>query len=97
MSPMAWAAFAASMTATVTALLAALRFIVKAYLRELVPNSGSSLADRVMRIETRLMDLHELVIAKTTIISTEGSRNGTEKKKKGRDSARKKVKRKRVL
>mgnify|MGYP003345663268 CR=1 FL=1 len=63
MNAMGWAALAASITATVTALLAGLRFIVKAYLRELVPNSGSSLADRGMRIETRLMDLHELVVA----------------------------------
>ena len=97
MSPMAWAAFAASMTATVTALLAALRFIVKAYLRELVPNSGSSLADRVMRIETRLMDLHELVVANITISERERSRGGTTKEKKGSDSTRKKVKRKRVF
>lgn len=94
---MAWAAFAASMTATVTALLAALRFIVKAYLRELVPNSGSSLADRVMRIETRLMDLHELVVSQNIIKTRERSKDASEKKKKGVNSSRKKVKRKRVL
>ena len=94
---MAWAAFAASMTATVTALLAALRFIVKAYLRELVPNSGSSLADRVMRIETRLMDLHELVVAQNIIKTRERSKDASEKKKKGVNSSRKKIKRKRVL
>lgn len=93
MSATAWAAFAASITVTVTALLAALRFIVKAYLRELVPNSGSSLADRVMRIETRLMDLHELVVANITI-NSERSRDDSKKTKKGVNSARKKIKRK---
>lgn len=93
MSATAWAAFAASITVTVTALLAALRFIVKAYLRELVPNSGSSLADRVMRIETRLMDLHELVVANITI-NPERSRDDRKEKKKGVNSARKKIKRK---
>ncbi len=93
MNAMGWAALAASITATVTALLAGLRFIVKAYLRELVPNSGSSLADRVMRIETRLMDLHELVVANFTI-NHEGSRDDRKEKKKGVNSARKKIKRK---
>ena len=47
-------AAAASVTAVLTTLFLGHRWLVKAYLRELVPNGGSSMADRVRRVEERV-------------------------------------------
>jgi hypothetical protein len=40
----------------------AVRWLVKHYLNELKPNSGSSLKDSVTRLEEKVEMLHELVI-----------------------------------
>ena len=47
-------AAAASITAVLATLFLGHRWLVKAYLRELVPNGGSSMADRVRRVEERV-------------------------------------------
>ena len=44
----------ASVTAVLATLFLGHRWLVKAYLRELVPNGGSSMADRVRRVEERV-------------------------------------------
>jgi hypothetical protein len=53
MSALEWSAFFAALAATIGTVLAGLRWLVKGWLWTLTPNSGSSLADRLARIETR--------------------------------------------
>lgn len=59
MSPSEWAAVAGGFTALLTAFFAGLRYLVKGWLWTLTPNGGSSLADRLARIETHLERLLE--------------------------------------
>jgi hypothetical protein len=51
-----WAQLALAITAIVGAVAAGIRWLVKHYLNELKPNSGSSLRDSVDRLEIQ-MDL----------------------------------------
>lgn len=51
MTPANWAAFIVSIIAIVTAFAGGVRWLVKHYLAELKPNSGSSLRDAVNRLE----------------------------------------------
>jgi hypothetical protein len=53
MSPVEWAGFAAGITAVLVGFFSGLRYLVKGWLWTLTPNGGSSLADRLARIETR--------------------------------------------
>ena len=57
-----WAQLALAITAIVSAVAAGVRWLVKHYLAELKPNSGSSLRDSVDRLETQM----ELVIRMLT-------------------------------
>jgi hypothetical protein len=54
MTPADWAGLAVSIVTIVTAFLAATRWLVKHYLNELKPNSGSSLKDSVNRLERQV-------------------------------------------
>ena len=54
-----WAVIAASVAAVCATLFAGHRWLVKAYLRELVPNHGSSLHDRVRRVEERVDAIYD--------------------------------------
>ena len=40
---------------------AGLRWIVKSFLHELVPNSGSSLHDKITRLESRVDEIYRLL------------------------------------
>jgi hypothetical protein len=57
-----WAGLLVSVIAIVTAFAGSVRWLVKHYLYELKPNSGSSLKDSVIRLEEKVEMLHELVI-----------------------------------
>lgn len=57
MSALEWAGFAAGVTTTLIGVLAAMRWLVKGWLNELRPNSGTSLKDQVTRLEQRLDEL----------------------------------------
>jgi hypothetical protein len=57
-----WAQLALAIVAIVSAVAAGIRWLVKHYLNELKPNSGSSLRDSVDRLETQM----ELVIRMLT-------------------------------
>lgn len=57
-----WAVVAASVSAVAATLFAGHRWLVKAYLKELVPNHGSSLADRVKRVEERVDAIYNHLI-----------------------------------
>ena len=62
MTPANWAALIVSIIAIVSAFAGAVRWLVKHYLYELKPNSGSSMRDSINRLETQM----ELVIGMLT-------------------------------
>ena len=53
MDAVSWAGLAAAVSAILTSFFLGLRFLIKGWLWTLTPNAGSSLADRLARIETR--------------------------------------------
>lgn len=75
-----WVTIAASIAGTAAALFAGLRFIVKAYLRELIPNGGASLADRVRRIEDTQLEILVLITKGLKFDSKRKVSNATKKK-----------------
>lgn len=61
---MTWADYATIAVGVVTVLggvTALIQFLVKHYLSELKPNSGSSLRDTVNRLETRVDKIYEML------------------------------------
>ena len=54
MSPQDWAAIVAISATVLTGTAALLRFVILHYLAELKPNSGSSMNDRLVRVEAML-------------------------------------------
>jgi hypothetical protein len=53
MTPSEWAGFAAGITAVLLGFFGGMRYLIRGWLWTLTPNAGSSLADRLARIETR--------------------------------------------
>ena len=64
MSASDWAALAVSITTLVIGFAASVRWLVKHYLSELRPNSGSSLRDSVDRLEERVDRIYEMLLNK---------------------------------
>ncbi len=62
MTPGEWVALAVGVCAISTSLLVVLRFLIKSYLVELKPNSGSSMKDQLTRLEQRVDDLYSLIV-----------------------------------
>jgi hypothetical protein len=62
MSPNEIVAFAVGVCAVLTSLLVVLRWVIKSYLAELKPNSGSSMKDQLTRLEQRVDDLYSLIV-----------------------------------
>ncbi len=62
MDATSWAGLAAAVSAVLTSFFLGLRYLIKGWLWTLTPNSGSSLADRLARIETRQEELLRIVI-----------------------------------
>jgi hypothetical protein len=60
-SPGEWAGFGAGVMAVLSGGLIGLRFLVKGWLNELRPNSGSSIKDAVDRIDQRSSRLEQRV------------------------------------
>ena len=54
-------AFGVGVCAIASSLLLGLRWVVKSYLSELKPNSGSSMKDQISRLEQRVDDLFVLI------------------------------------
>ena len=69
MSPNEWVAFGVGVCSIATALLLALRWVIKSFLSELKPNSGSSIKDAINRIDERSSRLEKRVDDLFTIIS----------------------------
>ena len=61
MTPTDWAALAVSVATLIAGFAAAVRWLVKHYLSELRPNSGSSLRDSVDRLEQRVDRIYEIL------------------------------------
>jgi hypothetical protein len=61
MDAASWAALCAAVSAVLTSFFLGLRYLIKGWLWTLTPNSGSSLADRLARIETRQEELLRIV------------------------------------
>ena len=64
MSPAEWAGFAAGIAAVLVAFFGGLRYLIKGWLWTLTPNAGSSLADRLARIETRQEEIFRYICDK---------------------------------
>jgi hypothetical protein len=56
-----WVGIAVGVSAVSTSLLLGLRWVIKSYLAELKPNSGTSIKDQVTRLETRVDELFSLM------------------------------------
>jgi hypothetical protein len=56
-----WVAVAVGVCAVSSSLLLGLRWVIKSYLSELKPNSGSSMKDQISRLEQRVDDLFVLI------------------------------------
>jgi hypothetical protein len=56
-----WAGFGAGVIAVLSGGLVGLRFIVKGWLNELRPNSGTSIKDAINRIDERSLRLEQRV------------------------------------
>lgn len=61
MTPADWAGLAVSIVTVVAAFATAIRWLVKHYLNELKPNSGSSLKDSVSRLEVRVDEIFKIL------------------------------------
>jgi hypothetical protein len=61
MTPNELVAFGVGVISIATALLLALRWVIKSFLSELKPNSGSSIKDQITRLEQRVDDLFTLI------------------------------------
>ena len=64
MSTAQWLGLAVSVCTLVAAFATAVRWLVKHYLYELKPNSGSSLKDSVIRLEEKVEILYQMMIQK---------------------------------
>ena len=61
-----WAAMGVAMVTLLAAFTAVIRHLVKYYLSELKPNSGSSVKDQISRLETRVDEIYSLIISNST-------------------------------
>jgi hypothetical protein len=64
MSANEWAGIAVAVTTIVASFAGSVRWLVKHYLAELKPNSGSSMRDAISRLEQRVDDLFKLIADK---------------------------------
>ena len=62
MSANEWAGIAVAAIAVITGFAGAVRWLVKHYLYELKPNSGSSLKDSVIRLEEKVEILYQMMM-----------------------------------
>ena len=58
MTPADWAGVVVGVVTGLSAFFAVIRWLVKHYLSELKPNSGSSVNDRITRIEARVDEIY---------------------------------------
>ena len=61
-----WAGFIVSAISIAVAFVGAVRWLVKHYLSELVPNSGKSIKDQITRLEERIDEIFVLLVTSNT-------------------------------
>ena len=61
MSALNWAGFAVALVTIASAFVGSIRWLVKHYLAELKPNGGSSMNDRLTRLEARVETVIQLL------------------------------------
>jgi hypothetical protein len=64
MTPANWAGLIVSIIAIVSGFAGSVRWLVKHYLSELKPNSGSSMRDSINRLETQMQIVLDLLAKK---------------------------------
>lgn len=64
MSANDWAGIAVAVVTIIGGAAATVRWMVKHYLHELVPNSGSSMKDKINRLESRVDEIYLLLVEK---------------------------------
>jgi hypothetical protein len=64
MTPTDWAALAVSLATLLGGAAAMIRWLVKHYLSELRPNSGSSLRDSVDRLERQVEEIYRILLSR---------------------------------
>ena len=64
MTPADWTAIVLGLISIVTGFAASIRWLVKVYLSELVPNHGSSMKDKINRLEERVDEIYLLLCEK---------------------------------
>jgi len=62
MTPADYATITGAVLAVISGFAGLLRWMIKHYLAELKPNSGSSLRDSVNRLETRVDKIYEMLL-----------------------------------
>lgn len=62
MTPSDWTAVVLGTVSLITAFAASIRWLVRSYLHELVPNHGSSMKDKINRLEERVDEIYLLLI-----------------------------------
>jgi len=61
-----WAAMGVATVTLLVAFSGVIRHLVKHYLSELKPNSGSSVKDQVSRLEARVDEIYSLLLSNST-------------------------------
>ena len=61
MTPNEWVGLSVGICAVLTSMFMGLRWVIKSYLAELKPNSGTSMKDQITRLEQRVDDLFVLI------------------------------------
>ena len=61
-----WAAMGVALVTLLAAFTAVIRHLVKYYLSELKPNSGTSVKDQVSRLEKRVDEIYSLILSNST-------------------------------
>jgi len=61
-----WAAMGVALVTLLVAFMTGIRHLVKYYLSELKPNSGSSVKDQVSRLEARVDEIYSLILSNST-------------------------------
>ena len=64
MSPLGYASLVAAVLTSAGVVMAGLRWVVKSYLHELVPNHGSSIKDKINRLEERVDEIYRILAEK---------------------------------
>ena len=62
MTPNEWAAIGVAVVTLISSFAVVVRFFVRSIMRELLPNSGTSMRDQISRIEDRLDHLYLIIV-----------------------------------